>query len=1062
MKRALVTDTHLGLYNDSDLWLDIVFNFFKEIVKYCYSNNINQLIHLGDFFDNRKSLNTKTQHIAHRIAKILEINKELQTYIIVGNHDCYYKNQIHPNTLELFKEYKHIHVIDEITKLDDILLVPWGEVPEATRGAKYCFGHFAIDGFHMNDSAICKGGIDRIKFKDFDKVLSGHFHSPSNNKNITYLGSPYGQTFNDAFGVRGFHIFDDGKLDFIEYINAPKFIKIYTTSEVLNPDEIKGNIVRIVFTKDFGTNQNQTIIDNIIKHEPLLYSVDFANMDSDKSVDDYEEYVEMETKEKIAEKFINEQTFPANVNIITLKTMYNKIMKEALNSKNIINASSGAKIQCDEIGFQNFLSFGSKWQDVKLHDGVNFVVGFDKDKGKSNGAGKSSFLETIPFALFGKTAREINQNQIINWKNKKNCLVVFRFKINNDLYEIKRGLKPNILEIYKNGTLMDQDAHKSDYQSMFENIFGMDIKMFMNIIHSNVNNSGSVLSMKKADKRVFLEKMFDLEVYSSMNKICNEKIRRVSEKKYKIETDISSFNERIKSCNDLKKQFSLEITKNKESIETVVELKEDLDKLLENDPNIENDIKKIENDINEKKDKFNLIVMKFEKSIASEKGRLESIENSIKKIENQEDQRLKNVRIKTEIKKIIDKVGDFKEITEEVKKLQLEVDKNKKEHKKLREELLSFNKKLVEFKTNLKNIEKNIVLLSNGICPVCRQNVDDPKKHYEEEREFYIKKIECLNIELNDKKEKDHEINKLIEDTEKKMITLNDLKDKIVNLKSQIKDVASEEEKEELLKSKKDILESINNKHENFKVKKQKYDNEISALSNKNADLHVISSNIKNKQREYEIAAFKAEEIKKSIDSYISMIKEQDEKIENFEKNTEKSKNSIIKLNELTDYINSIKFILKDENIKQHTIQTIMPFLNKQTNHYLSEVNYGFYVVIDKWLDVEIKGPGIRNATYESLSGGERRGIDISLQLALLDIARMQSGIFPDILVFDELLDSSIDSRGINELMKIVRFKQKEVGGKIFVISHRDEIDNEIVDNQYKVIKENGYSKVII
>ena len=115
---------------------------------------------------------------------------------------------------------------------------------------------------------------------------------------------------------------------------------------------------------------------------------------------------------------------------------------------------------------------------------------------------------------------------------------------------------------------------------------------------------------------------------------------------------------------------------------------------------------------------------------------------------------------------------------------------------------------------------------------------------------------------------------------------------------------------------------------------------------------------------------------------------------------------------------------------------------------------------IDKWLDIEIKGPGIRNASYDNLSGGERRGIDISLQLSLLDIARTQAGIFPDLLVFDKLLDSSIDARGINELMKIVKVKQKELDGKIFIISHRDEIDAELIDHQYKIIKENGYSKV--
>jgi DNA repair exonuclease SbcCD ATPase subunit len=139
-----------------------------------------------------------------------------------------------------------------------------------------------------------------------------------------------------------------------------------------------------------------------------------------------------------------------------------------------------------------------------------------------------------------------------------------------------------------------------------------------------------------------------------------------------------------------------------------------------------------------------------------------------------------------------------------------------------------------------------------------------------------------------------------------------------------------------------------------------------------------------------------------------------------------------------------------------------MPFLNKQTNYYLSEVNYGFYVSIDKWLDVEVKGPGIRNASYDSLSGGERRGIDIALQLSLLDIAQVQSGIFPDILVFDELLDSSIDGIGMDRLLKIIRTKQKESNNKIFIISHRQEIDAELIDHEYKVIKENGYSKVLV
>jgi DNA repair exonuclease SbcCD ATPase subunit len=153
--------------------------------------------------------------------------------------------------------------------------------------------------------------------------------------------------------------------------------------------------------------------------------------------------------------------------------------------------------------------------------------------------------------------------------------------------------------------------------------------------------------------------------------------------------------------------------------------------------------------------------------------------------------------------------------------------------------------------------------------------------------------------------------------------------------------------------------------------------------NNKLKDLKIAQGNIIEAQRKYDMAVSKAEEIKKTIESLKKMSKEQDEIMDKAKKEVESAIQGISKMNDIADYLNAIKFILKDENIKQYTIKQIMPFLNKQTNHYLSEVNYGFYVSIDKWLDVVIKGPGIRNASYDSLSGGERRGIDIALQLSL-------------------------------------------------------------------------------
>ena len=96
------------------------------------------------------------------------------------------------------------------------------------------------------------------------------------------------------------------------------------------------------------------------------------------------------------------------------------------------------KLDIQSVKFKNFLSFGSNIQEIILNKGVNIVLGRDIGKRKSNGAGKSSFLETIPFALFGQVQRNIKKEQIINWKNKRNCEVTCSFQIGENNYEISR------------------------------------------------------------------------------------------------------------------------------------------------------------------------------------------------------------------------------------------------------------------------------------------------------------------------------------------------------------------------------------------------------------------------------------------------------------------------------------------------------------------------------------------------------------------------------------------------------------------------------------------------
>jgi len=113
-------------------------------------------------------------------------------------------------------------------------------------------------------------------------------------------------------------------------------------------------------------------------------------------------------------------------------------------------------LSLDYIKFKNFLSFGNRLQEIPILNGVNIVLGHDKDKDKSNGAGKSSFLETIPFALYGQIHKDVKQEDIINWKNRKDCYVELGFSKGDKRYIVKRGMKPKVFDIYENDILLEK------------------------------------------------------------------------------------------------------------------------------------------------------------------------------------------------------------------------------------------------------------------------------------------------------------------------------------------------------------------------------------------------------------------------------------------------------------------------------------------------------------------------------------------------------------------------------------------------------------------------------
>lgn len=273
-------------------------------------------------------MNTKTQRVAHRIGHLFESNKIIM-FLITGNHDVYFKDTLETSTLELFSKYEYITVIDKPTDYGEVVFCPWSMIPGETK-AKYCMGHFSIIGFKMNNSYPADKGYTSEDFKRFKHVYSGHFHTPSTRDNITYLGSPYGMTFHDVNSERGFHLWEDGKLEFIPFHDAPKFYIM--ESENINKDLVKGNIIKLVFKEDYGIVKNQKLIDEIQSLKPIRLQTDFSQIkiegtEEKRDESDTEQIGLLNHKEIITE-YVQKTKFPEHIKTSVLLNMIEKLKEE--------------------------------------------------------------------------------------------------------------------------------------------------------------------------------------------------------------------------------------------------------------------------------------------------------------------------------------------------------------------------------------------------------------------------------------------------------------------------------------------------------------------------------------------------------------------------------------------------------------------------------------------------------------------------------------------------------------------------------------------------------------
>jgi DNA repair exonuclease SbcCD ATPase subunit len=209
-------------------------------------------------------------------------------------------------------------------------------------------------------------------------------------------------------------------------------------------------------------------------------------------------------------------------------------------------------ITFNTIRWKNFLATGNYFIEVPLNVHTNtLIVG-------ENGAGKSTITDALTFALFGKPYRNINKPQLVNSINGKDCLVELEFTAGSKQYLIRRGIKPNILEIYVNGILLNQDARAKDYQDMLERmILKMNYKSFTQIVVLGSASFTPFMSLTAADRREVIEDLLDIQIFSSMNVIVKNKLQAIKDEIGELKIRLDNVKQKIelhtKHIEELKK-----------------------------------------------------------------------------------------------------------------------------------------------------------------------------------------------------------------------------------------------------------------------------------------------------------------------------------------------------------------------------------------------------------------------------------------------------------------------------------------------------------------------------
>jgi DNA repair exonuclease SbcCD ATPase subunit len=424
-----------------------------------------------------------------------------------------------------------------------------------------------------------------------------------------------------------------------------------------------------------------------------------------------------------------------------------------------------------KIKFKNFGSFGNTWTEIDLNkNSTTLVCG-------TNGSGKSfALLDSITFALFGKSFRKINLTQLNNSVNKKNCVVEIEFSIEKDEYKVIRGLSPKVFEIYKNNKLVNQDAKNLDYQNVLEEqILKMNYKTFTQVVILGSSSFIPFMQLTASDRRAVIENILDINVFTTMNVVLKTKLsitkENISDITNKIELQKQKVQFQQKIVDNLVFRLNTDIKK----------IQDEIDEHLKEESILNDNI----NDLRVKKqaiillDKINNIKEEYKKNdslISQYSYKISDLEKEIKFFEKTDNcpkcktkltDDLKKENIETLNKNLNDLETLINNLGNTNQENQLLID----EYEKDKEEILKINDSIKELQSSIKEL---------------KSLTDYKKKQLEESNKIEIdlaKEKTILKFEKEEFIKLNNEFNLLKEDFSYLKIAGDILKDNGVKIK---------------------------------------------------------------------------------------------------------------------------------------------------------------------------------------------------------------------------------------------------------------------------------------